>query len=387
MTKQLARAALETILEAEDVESLSVSEIMALTRDEIDDFLPDGTCQIDPRNGDWILYHSSRASRPHDNVPEQVAAIPERGCAICQGNTTGVIDVAELSEGFTFINKNLFPVLYPFEDETMASGLHLLQWTSSQHDKDWHNMPLPDRIVVLERLAALEKTLLAGPDDRNPSGMERPCVSVVIIKNCGHLVGASLVHGHQQIACSSLMPRHFRDDARFEEEQGEKFSDYVMRETPPELVVRDYGPAVLVVPTFMRRPYAMMLFVRATRKRYVHQLDEAELEAVAEGWHDGIRAIRQVMPRIGREIAYNVITNNGPGAGLYFEFMPYTQEIGGVEHLGLFVCQGAPQDAAATLREVIHLVKRQQGSLGGDGLSSDWAGKRDRRCRWNGRWC
>ena len=353
MTRQLAREAVAPILEAEDVRTLSVNEIMALTREEIDDFLPDGTYAIDPRNGDWILYHSSRARRPHDNVPEPGATIPESECAICQGETTGVIDVAELSEGFTFINKNLFPVLYPFEDEALASGLHLLQWTSSQHDKDWHNMPLLDRTIVLERLAALEKTLLEGSNASNRTATEPPCVSVVIIKNYGHLVGASLAHGHQQIACSSLMPRHFQDNARFEEEHGETFSGFVLRETPAELVVRDYGPVVLLVPTFMRRPYAMMLLVKATRRRYVHQLDEAERVAVAEGWHDGIRAIREVMPRIGREIAYNVITNNGPGAGLYFEFMPYTQEIGGVEHLGLFVCQGVPEDAAATLREII----------------------------------
>ena len=33
---------------------------------------------------------------------------------VCQGETTGIIDVAELSEGVTFINKNLYPALYPF---------------------------------------------------------------------------------------------------------------------------------------------------------------------------------------------------------------------------------------------------------------------------------
>ncbi len=345
MTKQLAREELDRIVQAEDVATLFLHDLVALTKEEIDSFLPDGTYAIDPRNGDRILYHSSRAARPHDNVPEEVPAIPERKCVICRGDTTGVIDVAPLSEGFTFINKNLFPVLYPFEEEGLACGLHLLQWTSSHHDRDWHNMPLSDRVVVLRRLAALEKTLLAGTEEPSPS--------VVIIKNYGHLVGASLVHGHQQIACTNLVPRHFQDNARFEQEHGETFSEYVLRETPSELVVRDYGPAVLLVPAFMRRPYTMMLLVKMTNRQYVHQLDEGELEAVAQGWHDGIRAIREVMPRIGREVAYNVITNNGPGAGLYFEFLPYTQEIGGVEHLGLFVCQGLPEPAAATLREII----------------------------------
>lgn len=352
MAQQLRREAVEQILDVEDVGTLSVAELAALTRSEIEAFLPDGVYRIDPRNGDRVLYHSSRGSRPHDNVPEDVTAIPERECVICQGDTTGVIDVAELSEGFTFINKNLFPVVYPFERDGWASGLHLLQWTSSEHDKDWHNMPLGDRVVVLERVAALERTLLGG-GERSAAGDGRgPQGFVVIIKNYGHLVGGSLTHGHQQIALSNVMPRHFEDNEHFERKHGETFSRYVLRETRPELVVADYGGAVLLVPPFMRRPYDMMLAVKDTGKRYVHELDGSELEAVAEGWHDAIRAIRRVMPRIGREIAYNVVTSNGPGAGLYFEFLPYTQEIGGVEHLGLFVCQELPETAARRLREI-----------------------------------
>ena len=360
MMQKLDREGVENILQVEDVGRVSVRDLLTLTRQEIKDFLPDGLFQIDPRNGDRVLYHSSRGERPHDNIPESVVEVPERDCVICQGRTTGVIDVADLSEGFTFINKNLFPVLYPFEDEGLASGLHFLQWTSSRHDKDWHNMPLGDRVTVLERLAALEKTLLAGSDELPSTGTPdlprlegMPEAFVVIIKNYGHLVGGSLIHGHQQIAFSNVMPRHFRDNARFEKERGETFSGFMMRETPSKLVVKDYGPAVLLVPTFMRRPYDMMLLIKETSKGYLHQLGRPELEAVAEGWHDAIRALRHVMPRIGREIAYNVVTNNGSGAGLYFEFLPYTQEIGGVEHLGLFVCQELPERAAAQLREVI----------------------------------
>jgi galactose-1-phosphate uridylyltransferase len=104
----------------------------------------------------------------------------------------------------------------------------------------------------------------------------------------------------------------------------------------------------------MRRPYDMLLIIKDVRKRYLHELDVNEIAAVADGWHDAIRAIRAVMPSIGREIAYNVVTHNGPGAGLYFEFLPYTQEIGGLEHLGLYICQGTPEDAARRLRALLN---------------------------------
>jgi galactose-1-phosphate uridylyltransferase len=176
---------------------------------------------------------------------------------------------------------------------------------------------------------------------------------VIIIKNYGRLVGGSLIHGHQQIAFSNVMPRHFRDNWRFARGHGETFSAYMLRETPSELLIKDYGPAVLVVPAFMRRPYDMMLLLRDVSRQHLHELDEYELEAVAESWQDGIRAIREIMPGMGRETAYNVIINNGPGAGLYVEFLPYTQETGGVEHLGLLVCQELPERAAARLREIV----------------------------------
>ena len=56
---------------------------------------------------------------------------------------------------------------------------------------------------------------------------------------------------------------------------------------------------------------------------------------------------------IGRELAYNVITNNGLGAGLYFEFLPYTQEIGGYEQLGFYACQADPNQVAAHIRTLM----------------------------------
>jgi galactose-1-phosphate uridylyltransferase len=374
MDQQLDREMLGRILRAEDVASLSLSELLGLVKGEITKFLPDGVCQMDPRNGDRILFTSARGHRPHDNVPEPSGKPQmEHECVICQGNTTAVVDVADLSEGFTFINENLYPILYPFEagrstrrdqdpklQERAASGFHFVQWTSSLHDKDWHNMPLADCVAVVERLAALERTLLSDSVALFPAA--EPWVEqsgcryhgfVSIIKNYGHLVGGSLAHGHQQIMLSNVLPRRILDNWRFERERGETFSTYLMRENPSDFLVRDYGLAALLVPYFMRRPYDMLLLLKDIGKQHIHELTDAEIAAVAEGWHDAIRAIRSIMPRIGREIAYNVVTHNGPGAGLYFEFLPYIQEIGGAEQLGLFICQGNPEGAAAWLREYL----------------------------------
>ena len=366
----LERDQLAELLEAEDVTALSFEQLARSVRQEpgLADYRPDGVYQIDPRNGERIVFNAARAHRPHDNRPDEEASDepPERACVVCQGETTGILDVAPLSEGVTFINKNLYPVLYPDAQRTSpvssgpapgpAVGLHLLQWTSSRHDKDWHNLPLDDRVVVMERLAALEETLLAQGAQALPVSAQNPTgdpVFVSIIKNYGHLVGGSLVHGHQQIALSNLIPRRLLDNWRFAQTYGETFAAHMLRENPECLRVRDYGPALLMVPYFMRRPYEMLLVLKDVSRRYVHQLTGEEFAAVADGWHDAIRAIRAVMPSVGREIAYNVVTHNGPGAGLYFEFLPYTQETGGLEHLGLYICQGLPESVARHLRDLL----------------------------------
>jgi hypothetical protein len=95
----------------------------------------------------------------------------------------------------------------------------------------------------------------------------------------------------------------------------------------------------------------MVLLVKNTVKSYLHELDGDEIKDIAEGWHDAIRAIHYFLPAIGRQTSYNVVTHNGPGAGLYFEFLPYTQETGGFEHLGLYVCQSHPYTTARNIKE------------------------------------
>ncbi len=180
--QQLTREQLNQILQTGNIEDLSLDDLtrLVLTEPGITNFAPDGICQVDPRNGERIIYNTARARRPHDNRPtESTGDALTKPCVICRGETTGIIDVADLGTGFTFINKNLFPVLFPEREyhpnlsQNPATeepgpngiptyGFHFLQWTSSLHDKDWHNLPQADRVIVMNRLAALEKTLLAG---------------------------------------------------------------------------------------------------------------------------------------------------------------------------------------------------------------------------------
>ena len=367
MPAQLTRELLEKLVQAEQIEKLSLEQIREFFtgETEIRAYAPDGICQTDPRNGDRIVYNSARARRPHDNAsennnPEDRAS--EQKCLICEGLTTKTLDVADLSEGFTFINKNLFPIFYPEttlnpENDSnpalfgeAAAGCHFLQWTSSFHEKDWQNMPQEDRVIVLERLAALENKLL-----------EQSGQYVSIIKNYGRLVGGSLSHGHQQIGVSNILPNRIHQDQQFAESHGETFPSYMLRENPKELLIKDYGTAVLITPYFMRRPYDMQLLIKDGSKSHLFELSHEELVAVADGWRDAIRIMLAIMPKIGKETAYNVTTHNGDGSGLYFEFLPYTQEMGGFEHLGLYLCQGNPITSAQNAREILSSYGNDEG--------------------------
>ncbi|MBN1113765.1 MAG: hypothetical protein JXA66_00350 [Oligoflexia bacterium] len=323
---------------------------------------PEKISQMDPRNNIRAISAPMRSKRPQNTGD----------CPICDGNTTSILDVTGLSEGCTFINKNLFPALYPFDHKKITeavipgtdissrplTGLHFVQWTSSIHDRDWHNMILNDRLIVLLRLAALEKKLLLESKKFMPSTDEwsfgkNTYGFISVMKNVGSEAGSSISHGHQQILFSNTIPKAIMNDWNFLQLHGRTFTEYLMLETDPGLVIRDYGSALLVVPYFMLRPFHMMLVLKNTSKQFLYELDFDEIEALADGMHHASSILMNVMTGMNRNFSYNALFHNGPGAGIYIEFMPSTQKTGGFEHLGLWVCDNTPENAASSARELI----------------------------------
>lgn len=360
-----------------DVTQVSYEALLDDVRSDkdIQAFQPDGVCQLDPRSGERIVYSEARASRPHDYpVPE---SSPKSGqdidCVVCQGKTTSIIDWAELSEGFTFINKNLFPVLYPLPQHTPAPpfqptsfsplgqkavGLHFLQWPSNYHDRDFHNMPLEDIAIVLERLAFLERQLLHTAQSTMPEsdqavdGLHYGYVG--IIKNVGRLVGGSLVHGHLQIVHTNILPWKVENDMRFWAKHHCAFSQFLLQQNPPALILRTYQDHfTLLIPYFMRRYLDCMLVGHDSSKSYLHHFNAEERFALGQALQEVTRSLHVLLRQLGRELAYNLVFHTGPIGGFYVEILPYTQEMGGYEHLGLFICQGSPALACKLYKEVL----------------------------------
>ena len=366
---RISEKLLRGILVNQEIETISLTDLLAYFKKEQPQnrVSPNFRFSVDPRSMESIIYNPARAKRPHNYSNHKIKKTTGREpCPICAGETTGIIDLAPLSDGYTFINRNLYPVIQPPDlsgnaqaaDRNRLWGFHLVQWTSSIHDQDWHNMAEEDCLIVMSRLAAAEKKLRSAAleingklSPGNDPSLDGPYIS--IIKNAGSAVGGSMEHGHQQILVSNLAPRRSLENQRFEKKNGITFSEHLQDSNPSELLLRDYGDAALLVSKYMRRPLEMILALKDTKKSYLHDLDENELLAISRGWKDGTRAIRKLMPEMDKEIAFNVVTHNGAGTGIYFEFLPYTQETGGFEQLGLAICQADPLRTAEQIRMIL----------------------------------
>lgn len=377
MMQELKLEDAEKLIVSADIKKLTFQDIVDnITNDKLlSKFSPDGICQVDPRNGVLVIYNSSRAKRVHTTIDNNTPINEPKQCPICAGKSSDIFDLAEHSEGFSFINKNIYPIFHPIDEvpnenadyflhqdnehKGRASyGFHLLQWTSSIHHKDWHNMPFADLLISFKQLAKVEETLLYQPTNfmsRSFTRMQQRVVSgyVTIIKNHGAAAGASLTHGHQQIAYSNILPQRFFNNLRFRKRHNKSFSLFMLEENPQKLLVKDYGDVVLLVPYFMKRPLDMLLIVKDTSKRYLHQLSEQETVQVTKGIQEAVQSIKALMKKMDMPPAYNMIINNGPGCGLYIEFLSQTQKMGGYEQIGLYVCQASASNSAKQLRQQI----------------------------------
>ncbi len=379
--QQLTLENARKLLLSEDIESVPFLDILDnINGDQLlKKFSPDGICQIDPRNGNLVIYNSARAKRIHTTTESEAKLQKNEFCPICDGKSSEIFDLVKHSDGFSFINKNIYPIFHTIdklpkenpdyflhqdlEHKGRASyGFHLLQWTSSIHDNDWHNMPCNDALISFQQLAKLEKVLLSQPTNfmsRSEMKINESKISgyVSIIKNYGAAAGASLTHGHQQIAYSNILPQRFFNNLRFKKRHNKSFSSFMQDENPKNLLVKDYGAVTLIVPYFMKRPLDMILLIKDSSKRYLHQLNEEEKVQVSLAIQEATHCIIQLMEVMDTQPAYNMIVNNGPGCGLYIEFLAQTQKMGGYEHIGLYVCQANAKQIAMQLRTKISLIQ------------------------------
>ena len=329
------------------------------------DFLPDGVYGVDPRNGEATLFNESgrvgptttprarRFRREHHRQTSSPAHL--------RRDTTEIIDTAELSDGFTFINENLYPIVPPrvpahprttglLGDGGHSLGLHFIQWTSSYTTTTGPSSTREDRrSVVLDRLAAFEHRLLT------PAGLSGGRAPRFDHQERGRLVGGSLNHPHQQIVLSNACLGGSERTERFRRTHRRTFAGV---HAPTREPLRAHGRQArqtgrFMVPYFMRRPYNLLYALDDLRPSRLSETSAAQRRDLGLAMAMGMRMTQVGLDLLDREEAYNVVFHSGPGTGMYLEFLPRSQEDGGFEQLGLSACQSSPFLVARALREVV----------------------------------
>ena len=166
--------------------------------------------------GDWVIFSTARARRPHDLVQkkELKAPSPDRreDCPFCPGNEriSGPA-IYSLGDGKSWRVRsvpNRFPALSPSEDTAKnTDGICVSMGGFGHHEviieSPRHNTCIPlmtseevDDIVrvYVNRHAALQKI----------PGVE----AVTIFKNHGQMAGCSLEHPHSQVVATPVVPPH-----------------------------------------------------------------------------------------------------------------------------------------------------------------------------------
>jgi hypothetical protein len=228
-----------------------------------------------------------------------------------------------------------------------------VHWSSLRHDGGLIGADAATAAALFGQLARAEEWLLHHADDHYPETGAGHRGHVGLIKNRGRTVGGSVEHDHQQLLLSSVPfaePPATRG-LRAALTAGAAAGGGARAGSGAGHIVVDEvdGLARTIVPEFMRRPLHCFVAPLAQDAGWLHHLDDAVRDALAFAIARLTLAVSGLMAASGREPAWNLVCHTGPGCGPLFELRPYTQPLGGYEHLGLYICEETPATSARRL--------------------------------------
>jgi UDPglucose--hexose-1-phosphate uridylyltransferase len=182
--------------------------------------------RYDPTTGDWVIFATSRARRPHELKQGAISAAPAasaatKACPFCPGNERLTPPevyalrsdaVTNSSDWQVRVVPNKFPALRIEEDDRSVEeshpffrfrggcGAHEVIIESPNHDVFLGNQPIAQIERLLKTLQARYRDLLR--DSRFKA--------IIIFKNHGEAAGTSLRHPHCQLIATPVVPRLVR---------------------------------------------------------------------------------------------------------------------------------------------------------------------------------
>lgn len=329
---------------------------------------------IDPRNEERIIFCPSRKKR-FKKIRAKIKEPEKNNCEICKGKTTPIIFKEQLSDNsFSFINENLYPVLLPnisqeFEEVVLksieqqsieTSGQHFIQWISTNHNIDFHNIKKEDAVIVLKTLSEFEMFLLHSQESKLPLSQniysDKHYGYVSIIKNTGRRAGSTVSHPHIQIIHSNIIPRSIENDTRFLLNNKISFIEYIDKITSDELVLIDNEFIKAVIPYFMKRPYHTIIYPVNTKLTNLHELNYNELKSLANILSSVLNSLHKIFKNKKIDFSYNLLFHIGPVGTLYIEIIPFVQTFGGYEQLGLYICEELPEVCRQELKKEMMIL-------------------------------
>lgn len=337
--RRLDRAALARNTAAESFEALGYAGLVDVCRSASGAYPPNRAVAHEPRDGFPIVYSETRAQR---------LSIPEHVCVVCDGQTCPAVDQTGLPcNDLAWFTPNLYPITFPHETTGADSrGIHLVHWSTLRHDGGLAGADDATAAALLQHLARAEEFLLHHAPADFPDRGDRHRGHVGIVKNRGRRVGGSVEHDHQQILLSAAIP--------VEPARTMGLAERLLAEATDGLVVeRVDGGATTLVPPFMRRPLHAFIVPHSEPVGWLHHLQAGVLEAVSLAIAHLTAAADTVMTERQGEPAWNLVLHTGPGVVPLVELRPFTQPLGGYEHLGLYLCEETPNTSAGRLREAL----------------------------------
>ncbi|HOK39773.1 MAG TPA: hypothetical protein PLD27_01860 [bacterium] len=362
--EKISEAKLKNLMKYEDLRRIKYSEVRNFILDyfkEKKDNYHHIYSAIDPRNEDKIIFCPERIKR-YKSTKKIKKEEAKQQCEICEGKTTPIIWQEKLSENdVTFINENLYPAIISlnneeneevvlrsiYEQKYKISGLHFINWLSSIHTKDFHNMSVDDANVILKMIAEFEMYLLHSEDSNLPISQSikdnKHYGYVSIIKNCGKYAGSTIEHPHIQIIHSNIIPRTIEQDTKFLILNKISFIEYIEKIKKDELKILEDEYIKAVIPYFMKRPYHIIIYPKDTVSANLHELTIEEIKSFATFLCKIIGGLKKIFENANIELSYNLLFHTGPVGTLYIELLPYLQTNGGYEQSGLYICDSTPE--------------------------------------------
>jgi len=295
----------------------------------------------DPLRGHWSLIAEHRAERPHDVRVEERAGTAET-CPFCPGHEhltpPPVVTAPDHGPWSWRVVPNKYPAVDP------ERGLHEVLVETPRHEGDVIDAE-PGQSAGAWRIAA----------DRLRAMHDAGCGHVLAFKNFGERGGATLRHPHLQLLGQTGIPpgvsaEHERA-TRAHREHGVCLT-CAAGEAGAREITRA-GGLVVFAPHAPRFPYEVWIAPVAHEPTFLTR-DEDAVGVAARAARDVLRRYRALFgPH-----AYNWILHTAPpletSPALHWrvELFPRLGRVAGFElGTGAYLCEVAPETAAARLRE------------------------------------